>query len=230
MGDRTKKGALYEQFARVGKALSNGRRLELVDLLAQAERSVDELARESGLSLALASHHLRLLRDAGLVASRRDGVHVRYALAGDDVLRLWLSMRSVAAGRLADVERAAREYLGGDVEGIGRRELVERVRAGDLVVVDVRPAAEYAAGHLRGARSIPIEELESRLDELPSDREVVAYCRGPYCVYAHQAVRVLGRAGRPARRLDDGWPEWRLARLPREMGGRRAASPTERTG
>jgi rhodanese-related sulfurtransferase len=230
MGDRMKKDALYEQFARVGKALSNGRRLELVDLLAQAERSVDELARESGLSLALASHHLRLLRDAGLVTSRREGVSVRYALAGDDVLRLWLSMRSVAAGRLADVERAARDYLGGEVEGVGRAELVERVRAGDLVVVDVRPAVEYAAGHLRGARSIPIEELESRLDELPRDRDVVAYCRGPYCVYAHQAVRTLRRAGRTARRLDDGWPEWRLARLPRAAGAGRAASPTERAG
>ena len=227
MGDRTKKDALFEQFARVGKALSNGRRLELIDLLAQAERSVDELARESGLSLALASHHLRLLRDAGLVTSRRDGVHVHYALAGDDVLQLWLGMRSVAAGRLAEVERAAREYLGGEVEGIGRKELVERVRAGDLVVVDVRPAVEYAAGHLRGARSIPIEELESRLGELPPDREVVAYCRGPYCVYAHHAVRALRRAGRTARRLDDGWPEWRLARLPRE---RRATSPKEQTG
>jgi rhodanese-related sulfurtransferase len=229
MGDRRKDG-LYEQFARVGKALSNGRRLELIDLLAQAERSVDELARESGLSLALTSHHLRLLRDAGLVTSRREGVHVRYALAGDDVLRLWLSMRSVAAGRLAEVERAAREYLGGDVEGIGRTELVERVRVGDLVVVDVRPAAEYAAGHLRGARSIPIEELERRLGELPPDREVVAYCRGPYCVYAHQAVRALRRAGRPARRLEDGWPEWRLTGLPREVGERDARSRKEQTG
>jgi rhodanese-related sulfurtransferase len=213
MGDRRKDG-LYEQFARVGKALSNGRRLELIDLLAQAERSVDELARESGLSLALTSHHLRLLRDAGLVTSRREGVHVRYALAGDDVLRLWLSMRSVAAGRLAEVERAAREYLGGDVEGIGRTELVERVRVGDLVVVDVRPAAEYAAGHLRGARSIPIEELERRLGELPPDREVVAYCRGPYCLLSDEALSLLLKHGFRARRLSEGLPEWRAAGYP----------------
>jgi DNA-binding transcriptional ArsR family regulator len=218
MGERARKDALFEQFARVGKALASGRRLELLELLAQAERTVDELARESGLSLANASHHLRILRDAGLVAARRDGVFVHYALAGDDVLELWLSLRAVAADRLAEVERAARAYLGGEVEGIARRELMERVRSGDLVVIDVRPAPEFRAGHIRRARSIPIEELERRLDELPPDLDVVAYCRGPYCVYAHQAVRLLQAAGRPARRLEDGWPEWRLATRRRPAG------------
>lgn len=224
MGEREDKDELYAQFARLGKALASGRRLELLDLLAQAGRSVDELARESGLSLALASHHLRVLRDAGLVTARRRGVHVHHELAGDDVLELWLALRAVAARRLADVERAARDYLGGDVEAIDRDELLVRARAGDVVVVDVRPAAEFDAGHLRGARSIPIGELEGRLGELPPDCEVVAYCRGPYCVYAHEAVRTLGRAGRPARRLADGWPEWRLAGLPTAPRPARAAS------
>jgi rhodanese-related sulfurtransferase len=218
MGDRVQKDALFEQFARVGKALASGRRLELLDLLAQGERTVDELAQESGLSLANASQHLRILRDAGLVEATRDGVFVRYALAGDDVLELWLRLRAVAADRLAEVERAARAHLGGEVEGIGRRELMERVRSGDLVVVDVRPAHEFAAGHIRGARSIPIAELEARIAELPEEAEVVAYCRGPYCVYAHAAVRTLTAAGRRARRLEDGWPEWRLAGLPQRTG------------
>jgi len=211
MGGRRKKDVLFEQFARVGKALASARRLELLELLAQGERPVEELARESGLSLANASQHLKILRDAGLVVARREGVFVRYALAGDDVLGLWLALRAVAADRLADVERAARAYLGGEVEAIGRRELVERARSGDLVVIDVRPALEFQAGHIEGARSIPVDELEDRLGELPPDAEVVAYCRGPYCVYAHEAVRQLVAAGRRARRLEDGWPEWRLA-------------------
>jgi DNA-binding transcriptional ArsR family regulator len=224
VGDRAKKDALFEQFARVGKALASGRRLELLELLAQAERTVEELARESGLSVANASHHLRLLRDAGLVSARRDGVFVHYSLAGDDVLRLWLALRAVAADRLAEVERAARDYLGGAVEGIGRGELLERARSGNLVVIDVRPTVEFEAGHIRGARSIPIDELERRLGELPQEADVVAYCRGPYCVYAHEAVRRLTDAGRHARRLEEGWPEWRLA------GARRAgrAKTTQR--
>ena len=211
MGDRRTKDALFEQFARVGKALASARRLELLELLAQAERSVEELGRESGLSLANASQHLKILREAGLVVARREGVFVRYALAGDDVLGLWLALRAVAADRLAEVERAARDYLGGEVEAIGRKELVERVRSGDLVVIDVRPAHEFEAGHIEGARSIPIDELEERLGELPPDAEVVAYCRGPYCVYAHEAVRQLTGVGRRARRLEGGWPEWRLS-------------------
>ena len=146
-----------------------------------------------------------------MVTRAREGTRVRYALAGDDVLALWLALRDASAARLAEVERAARDYLGEDVEAIGADELVARLRRRDVVLVDVRPAEEFAAGHIDGARSIPIDELESRLSELPDDREVVAYCRGPFCAYAHEATRTLEQAGRKARRLEAGWPEWRLA-------------------
>jgi rhodanese-related sulfurtransferase len=146
-----------------------------------------------------------------MVTRTREGTSVRYALAGDEVLRLWLGLRGASAARLAEVERAARDYLGEDVDAIGRDELVARLRRGEVVLVDVRPTEEFEAGHIEGARSIPIEELEERLAELPDDREVVAYCRGPFCAYAHDAVRQLRAAGREARRLEDGWPEWRLA-------------------
>jgi rhodanese-related sulfurtransferase/DNA-binding HxlR family transcriptional regulator len=186
-------------------------RLELLDLLAQAPRSVDELAHASDQSTANVSQHLQALHAAGLVSRERDGTRVRYELAGDETLKLWLALREASAVRLAEVERAAREYLGGDVEAIGREELVARLARGDVVLVDVRPEEEYAAGHIDGARSIPIDELEQRLAELPTKREIVAYCRGPFCAYAHEAVRQLRAAGRTARRLDDGWPEWRLS-------------------
>jgi rhodanese-related sulfurtransferase len=195
----------------MGKAFASPVRLELLDLLAQAPRSVEELARLSGQSSANASQHLQALRVAGMVTRAREGTRVRYALAGDDALRLWLALRDVSAARLAEVERAAREYLGEDVQTLGREELLERLRGGDVVLVDVRPEAEYAAGHIEGAYSIPLDELERRLAELPSDAEVVAYCRGPYCAYAHEAVRRLQAEGRSARRLEEGWPEWRLA-------------------
>jgi len=145
------------------------------------------------------------------VTRSRDGLRVRYALAGDDVLGLWLALREASASRLAEVQRAAREYLGDEVEAIGRDELIARLARGDVVLVDVRPAQEFNAGHIDGAQSIPIDELRRRLDELPGDREVVAYCRGPFCAYAHEAVRTLRAEGRPARRLDEGWPEWRLS-------------------
>jgi rhodanese-related sulfurtransferase len=211
MADRHAKGALFEAIAAMGKAFASPVRLELVDLLAQAPRTVEELARASGQSVANASQHLQALHAAGMVTRAREGTRVRYALAGDEVLRLWLALREASALRLAEVERAAREYLGGDVEAIGRDELVERLARGDVVLVDVRPAEEYAAGHIAGARSVPLDELERRLADLPSDREVVAYCRGPFCAYAHEAVRRLHATGRPARRLEEGWPEWRLA-------------------
>jgi rhodanese-related sulfurtransferase len=146
-----------------------------------------------------------------MVTRRREGTSVRYALAGDEVLALWLALRDASVARLAEVERAAREYLGDDVEAIGRYELIERLRKGDVVLVDVRPPEEFEAGHIAGARSIPLDELEHRLAELPADREVVAYCRGPFCAYAHDAVRQLLAAGRDARRLEEGWPEWKLA-------------------
>jgi rhodanese-related sulfurtransferase/DNA-binding HxlR family transcriptional regulator len=195
----------------MGKGFASPRRLELLDLLAQAPRTVDELARASEQSTANASQHLQALHAAGLVTRTREGTSVRYALAGDEVLSLWLALRDASVARLAEVERAAREYLGDDVEAIGRDELIARLQSGDVVLVDVRPAEEFAAGHIEGARSIPISELEKRLSELPTDREVVAYCRGPFCAYAHHAVRRLQDSGRKARRLEEGWPEWRLA-------------------
>jgi rhodanese-related sulfurtransferase len=210
-GDRRAKTALFEAIAGMGKAFASPVRLELLDLLAQAPRTVDELAQASEQSTANASQHLQALHAAGLVTRERDGTHVRYALAGDETLRLWLDLREASALRLAEVERAAREYLGGEVEAIGREELVARLARGDVVLVDVRPEEEYAAGHIEGARSIPLDELERRLAELPTEHEVVAYCRGPFCAYAHEAVRQLRGAGRKARRLEDGWPEWRLA-------------------
>jgi rhodanese-related sulfurtransferase len=210
-GDRRAKTHLFEAIAVMGKALASPVRLELLDLLAQAPRTVDELAQTSGQSTANASQHLQALHAAGLVARERDGTHVRYELAGDETLRLWLALREASAIRLAEVERAAREYLGGDIEAIGREELVARLARGDVVLVDVRPGEEYAAGHIEGARSIPIDELEQRLAELPDGPEVIAYCRGPFCAYAHEAVRRMRAAGHAARRLEDGWPEWRLS-------------------
>jgi rhodanese-related sulfurtransferase/DNA-binding HxlR family transcriptional regulator len=208
---RQAKDALFEAISVMGKAFASPVRLELIDLLSQAPRTVDELARATYQTNANTSQHLQALHTAGLVSRQREGTRVRYAIAGDEALRVWLALREASAVRLAEVERAARDYLGADVEAIGRQELVERLTRGDVVLVDVRPEQEFAAGHIDGARSIPLEELERRLEELPSDQEVVAYCRGPFCAYAHDAVRRLQAAGRDARRLDDGWPEWRLA-------------------
>jgi len=208
---RQPKDALFEAIALMGKGFASPRRLELLDLLAQGPRTVDQLARASRQSRANTSQHLQALHAAGMVARRREGTSVRYALAGEDALRLWLALRDTASARLAEVERASREYLGDDVERIGRDELIGRLRRGEVVLVDVRPAEEYAAGHIDGARSVPLEELEQKLEELPPDREIVAYCRGPLCAYAHEAVRKLKAAGRPARRLEEGWPEWDLA-------------------
>jgi len=184
------KEAVFEAIAVMGKALASPRRLELLELLAQAPRTVDELARASGQSVANASQHLQALHGAG---------------------RVWLTLRDASAAQLAEVERAARSYLGEEVQGIGREELRARLRRGDVVLVDVRPPEEFGAGHIEGARSIPIDELERRLAELPADREIVAYCRGPFCAYAHEAVRRLQAAGLQARRLEEGWPEWQLA-------------------
>jgi rhodanese-related sulfurtransferase len=207
---RARKDALFEAIALMGKGFASPVRLELLDLLAQASRTVQELARASEQSTANASQHLQALQAAGLVSRRREGTSVRYALAGEDVLALWLALRDASAARLAEVERAARDYLGEEVEAVGREELIARLRRGEAVLVDVRPAEEYAAGHIDGARSIPITELERRLADLPEDREVIAYCRGPFCAYANQAVRVLKHSGRRARRLEEGWPEWNL--------------------
>jgi rhodanese-related sulfurtransferase/predicted transcriptional regulator len=210
----SRKGALFEAIAVMGKAFASATRLELLDLLGQAPRTVEELARESGQSMANTSQHLQALHAGGMVTRAREGTRVRYAIAGDGALRLWLTLRDVSVAQLAEVERAARDYLGEDVEAIGREELVARLHRGDVVLVDVRPEEEFAAGHIEGARSIPLDELEQRLAELPADHEVVAYCRGPFCAYAHEAVRRLQAGGRSARRLEEGWPEWRLAAEP----------------
>jgi rhodanese-related sulfurtransferase/predicted transcriptional regulator len=214
---RTDRGktALFESIAVMGKAFASPRRLELLDLLAQGPRTVDQLARASKQSVANTSQHLQALHAAGLVIREREGTRVRYELAGDDVLRLWLALRDTSAERLAEVERSARDYLGKEVEAIDRHELLKRMRRRDVVLVDVRPQDEFEAGHIGGAQSIPLDELEQRLDELPSDREVIAYCRGPFCVMSHEAVHRLRDAGRSARRLEEGWPEWHLAELER---------------
>ncbi len=219
------KDALFEAIAVMGKAFASPVRLELLDLLAQAPRTVEQLARASGQSTANTSQHLQALHAAGLVMRQREGTSVRYALAGEESLRLWLALRETSALRLAEVERAARDYLGADVEAINREQLLERLKRGDVVVLDVRPRAEFAAGHIEGARSIPLEELDRRLAELPADRDIVAYCRGPYCALAHDAVRRLSASGRKARRLEVGWPEWRLAQRParRSTEGRSAS-------
>src|ERR671931_375271 len=196
MPSARKKSALFEAIAVMGKAFASPTRLELLDLLAQAPRTVDELARASGQSSANTSQHLQALHAAGMVTRAREGTSVRYALAGDEALRLWLAIRDASAARLAEVERASRQYLGEDVDTIGREDLLERLAHGDVVLVDVRPEEEYEAGHIEGARSIPLDELQQRLAELPADTEIVAYCRGPFCVFAHEAVRQLRAEGR----------------------------------
>jgi len=223
MGDAQRKAALYEEFARVGKALASPRRLELLDVLAQGERSVEALAGQAGLGLTSCSAHLQVLHNARLVVTRKQGTRVFYSLASDDVARLQASVLVVAAGLLADVGPARDTYLGEPVEEISREELLRRVGSGEITVIDVRPEAEYSAGHIPGATSIPVDQLSQRLAELPMDTEVVAYCRGPYCVFAHDAVRLLRAGGRRARRLTDGMPEWRLAGLPVAEGSARTA-------
>jgi rhodanese-related sulfurtransferase/DNA-binding HxlR family transcriptional regulator len=216
MGDRQAKDALFDAFGDVAKALGNGRRAELVDVLAQGERHVDDLAAEIGQSLANTSFHLRVLASAGLVTTRRDGTRIYYRLASARVSELWAALRDVADAHHEQLDALAAAYLGdrARLEQLGRDELMERIAAGDVVVVDVRPAVEFAAGHIVGARSIPIDQLADNIRKLPAGVEVVAYCRGPYCVFADEAVRLLRRRGRAARRLEDGFPEWVRAGLP----------------
>ena len=214
---RDAKDALFDGFASIAKALSSGRRAEIVEVLAQGERTVEEIATELAQSIANTSHHLRTLARAGLVSSRRSGTHVHYRLASDDVLELWWAMRNVARSQLDRLDQLAHGYLGDrdDIETISREELVARLERGEAVVVDVRPAAEYAAGHLPGAVHVPPDRLDL-LDDLPADRDIIAYCRGPYCVYADDAVRHLHQHGHRAVRLQDGLPEWRRAGGPIE--------------
>jgi rhodanese-related sulfurtransferase/predicted transcriptional regulator len=214
---RQAKDALFDAFASVARALASGRRIEIVDLLAQGERSVEQVADAIGQSVANTSHHLRTLARAGIVERRRSGNHVHYRVASGEVLDLWWSLRQVARARVEDLDALARAYLGdrSEVEAITRDELLARLQREEVVLVDVRPEAEYAAGHLPGAASVPPDRLDL-LDDLPLGADVVAYCRGPYCVYADDAVRRLRARGRRALRLEDGLPEWHRAGHPVE--------------
>lgn len=223
MTDRSAKDALFEGFAAVARALASGRRAEIVDVLAQGERSVEEIATEIDQSVANTSHHLRSLANAGLVTTRRDGTRIHYSLASDRVAELWDAIRSVAERHTAGLDRLAAAYLGDrdGIEVIGRDELAARLDEGSVVVLDVRPAPEFAAGHIPGARSVPLADLRRQLDAVPDDVEVVAYCRGRYCVFADEAVRELQQRGRSARRLEEGFPEWRRAGLPVTVDDRR---------
>ncbi|MEO6714617.1 MAG: metalloregulator ArsR/SmtB family transcription factor [Mycobacteriales bacterium] len=216
MSDRRAKDALYDGLASVAKALGSGRRAEIVDLLAQGERPVDEIAAEIGQSVANTSQHLQHLLRSGLVGTRREGTRIFYSLAGSQVADLWLALRGVAAEHVAEIDRLADAYLGDreKLQTMSRDELRRRLRRGDVLVLDVRPDAEFRAGHIAGAQSLPIGDLRKRLRDVPKDTDVVAYCRGPYCVYADDAVRLLGRNGRKAARLEDGFPEWSRAGLP----------------
>jgi rhodanese-related sulfurtransferase/DNA-binding transcriptional ArsR family regulator len=220
MSDRAAKDALFDEFAEVAKALSSGRRGEIVDVLAQGERSVEQVAGEIDQSVANTSHHLRALARAGLLTTRREGTRIYYALASDRVGELWAAVRDVAEAHVAGLERLAAAYLGDrhGIEVVDRNELAARLKAGAVVVLDVRPPSEFGAGHIAGARSVPIGELRQHLKALPVDAEVVAYCRGPYCVYADDAVRELRRRGFNASRLEDGYPEWKRAGLPVAAG------------
>ena len=214
------KDGLYGQFARIGKALSSPHRLEILELLAQSERTVDSLATEIGVSLANASQHLQILRQAALVDSRKEGLFVSYRLAGAEVFELSRVLRTVAEGRLAELERLVREHFGerDDAEAVPMAELLKRARSKQVVILDTRPASEYVAGHIAGAISVPADDLQRRLRELTKGKDYVAYCRGPYCVYADRAVELLRANGRRARRLRDGFPEWRAAGLPVTSG------------
>ncbi len=220
MGDRQAKDALYDAFAEVTKALASGRRTEIVDVLAQGERCVDDVAEEIGQSTANTSHHLRALARAGLVSTRRDGTRIYYGLASDRVAELWAAVRDVASAHVDSLDRLAGAYLGDrdGIDGVDRDQLAARMLQGELIVLDVRPAAEYRAGHITGALSAPVAELDRHLPGLNKDTELVVYCRGPYCAYADEAVRKLNRHGFRARRLNDGFPEWKRAGLPLAAG------------
>ncbi len=217
MGNRAAKTALYAEFAAVAKGIAHGSRLELVDLLAQGPRSVESLAKAANLSVTSCSAHLQTMREAGLVTSRRHGKRVIYSLSSDEVTALWDAVRRVAIRHRPHTERAKRDYLGPqDTVGLAREEMLRRVADGTAILLDVRPDVEYAAGHLPGARNIPVNQLLDRIGELPEGQEIVAYCRGEYCVFSHEAARLLQQRGRSASHLEDGLVEWRLAGLPIE--------------
>lgn len=227
MADRAHKQALYDQLARIGKAISAPRRLELLDLLGQAPRTVEALAGETGMSIANASQHLQVLRAAGLVESEKDGLYVRYRLASQDVAELFLGIRRLADDRLAELDRIRARFFTGDddeIEKIDGRALLDLVRRRQVVVLDVRPAVEYEAGHISGAVSIPHDELKKRISELPKNRKVIAYCRGPYCMFAVEAVRLLRARGFEAARIEDGIVDWRARGLPVTVEAREVPS------
>lgn len=220
MAHRDFKDPLYAQFARIGHAVSAPKRIELLDLLSQGEKTVEQLAAQSDTPVKNTSAHLRALRQARLVETRRAGAHVHYRLAGDDVFRFLRELQALARGRLAEVEQVATLYLDGrdELEPVTLAELRRRLRAGDVTVIDVRPDEEYRAGHIPGALSIPVAQLKRRLADVPKKREVVAYCRGPYCVYSVEAVELLRKHGYRARRAGEGFPDWRASGLPVAAG------------
>ena len=220
MTGRETKDALYEQFARIAKAVAHPKRIELLDLLAQAERGVNALAEAAAMGVTATSSHLQVLRQSRLVETRREGTSVLYRLADEEVARFVVSLRDVARVRLAEVDAVVRDYFAArdELEPVSREELLSRAKAGDVVVLDVRPPEEFAAGHIPGAVSAPLGDLEARVRKVPKRAEIVAYCRGPYCVLAPQAVELLRAKGFRARRLDEGMPEWRLAGLPVAVG------------
>ena len=219
MSDRAAKDALFDAFAEVAKAMASGRRAEIVDVLAQGERSVEQLANEIGQSVANTSHHLRAMARAGVLRTRREGLRIVYMLASDRVADVWAALRDIATEHVVGINELADAYVGdrSGLEPVTRVELEARLRAGDTIVLDVRPTAEYEAGHIPGATSVPIGTLR-RLRSLAKDIEIVAYCRGPYCAYADEAVRQLLKRGFTARRLEDGFPEWKRAGLPVAAG------------
>jgi rhodanese-related sulfurtransferase/DNA-binding transcriptional ArsR family regulator len=220
MSTQTTKRELYQSIAKVAQALASGNRLQLIEFMAQGERSVDALAAMAGVTVANASQHLQALRRAGLVASRKDGQRVYYRVAGDDVVRLFDDLRRVAESRLAEVRQLVNEFLGDRhaLEAVPADELLARAKKGLVTVLDVRPPEEYAAGHVRGAINVPMDKLEDYLAKLPKRLEIVAYCRGPYCLMSFEAVALLRKRGWKARRLEDGFPEWKAAGLPVESG------------
>jgi len=220
MSTKAAKSDLFAQFARIGKALSSGKRLQMLEYLAQGERSVDVLARMTELSVANTSQHLQQLRQAGLVVARKEGLYVRYRISGDSVVRLLSAVRAAGEEHVAEVDKLVRLYFDSkdSLEPVPAEELLQRAKTGVVTVLDVRPPEEYAAGHIRGAINVPLAELRKRLHEIPRSKEVVAYCRGPYCLLAYVAVLQLRKQGRKARRLEDGFPEWKSAGLPVDIG------------
>jgi rhodanese-related sulfurtransferase/DNA-binding HxlR family transcriptional regulator len=227
MGDRAAKDDLFDALASVAKVLGSGRRAEIVDVLAQGERAVDEIAQEIGQSVANTSQHLQHLLRSGLVHSRRDGTRIYYRLSGPAVSQLWAAVRRVASSHVSNLNDIAAAYLGDRsvLSVLTRTELKDRMAEGDVVVLDVRPEPEFRSGHIAGAVSVPVKELAERLRELPEGHTVAAYCRGPYCVFADDAVRTLRRHGVAAVRLEDGYPEWEAAGLPVETNAPNAPAP-----